>query len=113
MTLASRLPQIANNLRRDVPREVRSVTERTVIPAARARIHDVSGELALSIVAVDHDDGVLIEARAVDAQGRAYGRFVELGTHHASPHPFLIPALEQSRPVIIEAVRAAVAEACR
>lgn len=113
MTLESRLPQIANSLRRNVPETVQETTARLVIPAARARIHDRSSELADSLVAVEDGDGVRIEARAVDAQGTPYGAFVELGTHHASPHPFLVPALEQSRVAIVESARGAIKESCR
>jgi HK97 gp10 family phage protein len=112
MTLVSRLPSIARNLKRDVPAALQHEAAPVIIATARARIHNRSHELASSLHAEHTDHGVTIIADARDPKGTPYGKFVELGTHHASPHPFLIPALMANKATVERAADAGIKEAC-
>lgn len=130
--LASRLPEISQRLRHEVPTAVHETPARIVVPLARSKVHPVSGELARSIRSMENRVGdsvqtwIVADAEApgpkrrrsgyipqAGVRGAPYGKFVEFGTHHASPHPFMVPALEESRRAIIAADAEIIGEACR
>lgn len=136
--LVSRLPEISQRLRREVPPAAREAIEQAIIPRARARVHPVSGELARSIHAVPNEIAdtsqiwIVADAEApgpkrrrtgytpaAGVRGAPYAKFVEFGHGiagghgHVPPHPFMVPALEESRKQLIVEVAGLVNEVCR
>jgi len=67
-----------------------------VVEAARRHIHSVDGELAGALVVEDHlqGDQPYIEVGTDESQAaKPHGLFVEFGTIHMAPRPFMRPAL--------------------
>lgn len=60
---------------------------------AAIHVNDSAAPRTYSVVAGDND--------------AFYGHMVEFGTSHTAPRPFLIPALEESKPEIMRKVRRA------
>ncbi len=78
---------------------------RPVIKAARARVPVETGKLRRSIKAtVDRTRDRKGFVASIGFSSKAwYGIFAELGTVHQAARPFLRPALQTSRPQIIQA----------
>lgn len=121
--LQSRLNEIAHRLNHETPREAQKAVGSTVVHAAKTRVPRVTGLLADSIHAEDQHEGdrLLVWVKA-DAQapptrnsrgGYPYGQLVEFGSVRNSAHPFLVPALEESRANIERDINLLIKEACR
>lgn len=96
VTLASRLPEIAAELRPRVSAAVKSGAE-AIAEDARMRVHfgEEDPHLRESITVRRYQAaGYLVLVEAQDDDGLYYGWFVEFGTAHAPPYPFLLPAAE-------------------
>lgn len=94
VTLKSRLPEIAAELRPRVSAAVKETAE-VVAAEARARVPVDSGDLKDSITVTRKEAaGYSVNAEAQDDNGLYYGWFQEFGTRYDPPQPFLIPALE-------------------
>ena len=100
--LKSRLPQIALQVEILVEEAIEEGAEH-VAAAARQRVRVASGKLRDAIHTDDQDEGVYVVAGDTDAW---YGHLVEHGTAHTSPHPFLVPSLEENRDTVTGMVRA-------
>jgi HK97 gp10 family phage protein len=101
-TLKSRLPDIAAGLRRRVIVATEQGAE-LVAQKAKARVPIESGSLRNAIHV--ERDGADVYVVAGDREA-FYGHMVEHGTRHSAPHPFLIPALEESRDAILDLIEA-------
>lgn len=64
-----------------------------------------TGKLVSSIVADAEGLTAYVEARAI------YGKWLEYGTRHIKPRPFMVPAFEANRERIGDLIRSAVATA--
>lgn len=97
VTLASRLPEIAAELRPRVSAAVKEGAQ-AIAEDARMRVHTDDGELRDSITVRRYQAaGYLVEVEAQDEEGLYYGWFVEFGTSHAPAYPFLMPAMENQK----------------
>lgn len=67
-----------------------------VLEAARANIHSISGDLARSLRIVSRRQRSPNQVAGAVSTSKLgyYGRWVELGTVHAPPHPFMRTALD-------------------
>lgn len=122
VTAVNRLPSISRDLAARVSRVVKQ-TANAITASAKERMaepktgrfygsHRASapgeapaidtGNLAGSIEV--EMDGPLT---AVVTVGAEYGPFLEYGTAHIAPRPFLTPAVEEARPGFVEAVKQA------
>lgn len=96
-TVKSRLSEIAASLPKRVDRAVKEAAEE-VANQARLRAPIQTGSLKASINVQREGPG---RYTVVAGDGDVfYGHLVEFGTSHSAPQPFLIPALEVSRPRI-------------
>lgn len=100
--LRSRLPQIAVELEVTVEKALEESAE-TVAEVARRRVPVASGKLRDAIHTQSERDGVYVIGGDDEAW---YGHLVEHGTSKVAPHPFLVPALEDSRGEVVSHVYA-------
>lgn len=83
-----------------------------IVADAKSRIHNVSGDLAASVMAKPNRAGtkIIISANAKNKKGKMYGRLVEFWP--GREHPFMYPAYDahrgRIRANVIEAIRQAV-----
>jgi len=112
MALKTRIPAIAAGLRPAVRDGVRQGAE-IVVHRAALRVHVDNGDLRDAIHLERGGGGYYVVAggRTPSGVDVFWGNFVENGTSHSPPYPFLVPALEESRDDVIAAVNAAVARA--
>lgn len=107
VTLEDRFPEIIAELR---PKVGAAVAEgaRVVQENAAIRVPDAP-PLAQGLIASIHIErkGVAEYAVVAGERDAFYGAFVEFGTSHNAPHPFLVPALEESAESIEALVTAA------
>lgn len=99
-----------NNITRELPREVDDAIKQgaeLVAAAAKANVPKRTGDLAAAI----HVENTGRQEYTVVAGDRSafYAHFVEFGTSHSAPHPFLVPALESSK----DAIESLVAQSLR
>lgn len=92
----SRLPKIARQLPR-IRNEIEEEGADIVKRSAQARVNVRTGRLQRAIHTKAEPEGVYVVAGDTQA---FYGHFLEFGTTHHRAYPFLIPALEASKPVI-------------
>lgn len=101
VTLKSRLPEIAAELQTRISAGTKAGAE--IIEAkAKERVPVLSGRLRDSIHTEFQGSGdwnVVAGSRDV-----FYGHMIEFGTTRAPAHPFLVPALEESRTEVEKAV---------
>lgn len=91
VTLQSRFPEIAAELRSRISRATKAGTE-VVAASARAKAPVESGALSNSIkVKAKRAGEYAVETDVF------YARFIEYGTVNMAARPFLIPALEEHR----------------
>lgn len=103
-SLYSRFPEIVADLPRKVAEGVKEAAT-VIADDAKSRVPVDSGDLRAAI----HIDNRGPASYAVvagdgDKKGIYYGHFVEFGTVKASPHPFLVPALEENVDTALELV---------
>jgi HK97 gp10 family phage protein len=104
MTLRNnKLPQIIAELEPAV-RAALETSAQDVVDAAKARVPIDTGKLYRAIHVELTNEGVEVQAGNNDV---FYGHIVEHGGINHPPHPFLVPALEENRELIIERVAAA------
>lgn len=103
MAYTSRLPAIAAEL---LPRlEVAAGEAAELISqAAKERVPVDTGDLRDAIHVEHGDDGFEVIAGNSDV---FYGHIVEHGGVHTPAQPFMIPALEQTRPLVYKLAKAA------
>lgn len=103
MAYKSRIPMIAREL---LPRlDAAAVAAAELIEqAAKERVPVDTGRLRDAIHVEHEDDGVAVIAGNNEV---FYGHIVEHGSVHSAAHPFMIPALEQSRPLIAKLAKEA------
>jgi HK97 gp10 family phage protein len=94
--LKSRLPMIAASLTPRARLTAKAAAE-LIEHRAKDRVPVRTGRLRDAIHTEPIDDGTAVVAGTTEV---FYGHMVEHGTAHTSAHPFLIPALEESRPEI-------------
>lgn len=100
MKLQSRLPQIATELG-PAARQAARAGARIVEDAAKARVPIHTGRLRAAIHTEDQPEGVAVIA----GDRRAwYGHIVEHGGRYTPAQPFLVPAFEENRDLIITEV---------
>lgn len=102
-TLKSRIPQIAASIQPRVEAAMRSGAE-AIAESAKARVPVLSGELRDAIHVDAQDEGYYVVAGDDDA---FYGHMIEFGTSRFPAEPFLIPAAEEQREPLENAVSAA------
>lgn len=105
MALRSRIPQIIEELQPEMLAAVQTAAD-LVEARAKDLVPVDTGRLRNAIhVAYDIHRGELVGAAVVAGNNKAfYGHIVEHGGANTPPHPFLVPALEQSRQQIEEDV---------
>ena len=103
----NRLPEITAAIPRAVYEAVMHAAEQ-VAESARARVPVATGDLQRAIHVEVTEDGV--EVLAGDRKV-FYGIFVEHGTVNTPAHPFLVPALEENRELILGELRDAIRKA--
>lgn len=107
-TLESRLPMIAAELQKKVGAAVKAGAE-IVAEAAVANLvaggHILNDELGPAI----HVERVGPAEYSVEAGDEKvfWGNFVESGTDHSPPYPFLVPALEENEDTVLFLVQGA------
>lgn len=102
--IEDQLPRIIHELQPAVDTAVKAAAE-MVAESAKVRVPVRTGALRNAIHLNVEPEGVYVVAGNRKAW---YGHIVEHGGAHTPPHPFLIPALEEHRAQILEAVRLAV-----
>jgi HK97 gp10 family phage protein len=98
----SRLPQIAAELGIKM-RAAENAAAQVVAQRARDRAPVATGKLRDAIHVENDPDGALVVAGNDDV---FYGTMVEHGTARNPPHPFLVPAAEESRGEVQKLARA-------
>jgi len=96
VTTRSRIPAIIAELQPLMESAIEPAAELIAV-RARVRAPDAPpiGEGLVSAIHTDtQPEGVYVVAGDDE---HWYGHFLEFGTRHSAPHPFLIPALEESR----------------
>jgi HK97 gp10 family phage protein len=105
--LRSRLPQIVLEIELRTERAIEAGAEHVKNAAKdRVRPHRVSGQLEEAIHVQEEPEGFYVVAGGGD-EHVFWGHLLENGTTHSAPYPFLTPALEESRDVIVRSVGAA------
>lgn len=106
-TLKSRFPEIIAELR---PRVGKSVAEGAALVSERAsqRVPDRTplGEGLIAAIHVEREEVGEYSVVAGDEEA-FYGHIVEFGGKYSAPHPFLVPALEESTDDVLALVTAA------
>ncbi len=94
-TLKSRFPEIMADLRPKVGAAVKQGADAVAASAAQ-KVPDPS-PVAQGLIAAIHVEREDVAEYSVVAGDNEifYGHFVEHGTSHSAPHPFLVPALEE------------------
>ena len=105
MALTSRIPEIVAELNAAVEAAAKAGAEQ-VAEAARQRVPVDTGKLRDAIHTQTDADGSWVIAGNKKA---FYGHIVEHGSVHTPPHPFLVPAFEETR----GAIEAEIGEAIR
>ncbi len=103
----NRFPEIMAELPARVDAAIASGAK-VVEERARVRVPDAPpyGEGLVSAIHTERQG--MGDYRIVGGDGDAwYGHFLEFGTSHSAPHPFLVPALEESRDEIVALARGA------
>ena len=104
-TLKSRIPAIIAGLEPRVNAAVRAGAEAIAVEAtARAPDAPPQGEGLVEAIHVEDSEeagGYYVVAGDEDV---FWGHFVEMGTTHSAPHPFLIPAMESQKDAVANAV---------
>lgn len=103
MKLESRLPEIIAELLPAIEAAERAGAE-VIAQAAKARVPVDSGRLRNAIHVETGPDGAYVVAGDREA---FYGHIVEHGGVNHSPHPFLVPALEENRSPVEDQIRTA------
>ena len=110
--LNSRLEDIADQMADELDPVIRQGAEMVASAARNNAPAGPTGKLRSSIRVVEHDKGqynVVADAKAEGSRGRTagayYGIFVEFGTRHQAPNPFMLRSLEQTEPQVLEMVR--------
>ena len=104
MALRSNLPEIAAKLDAEVKAAAAAAAELVAERAKERAPYDPAGSgehLRDAIHTQQTADGTLVVAGDKDV---FYGHMVEHGTSHSAPHPFLVPALEESRGEIVDLI---------
>ena len=106
-TLQSRLPLIAAELRPKVSAAVKLGAEAIAVNA-RGRVRDAPpiGEGLVAAIHVERAGPAAYEVVAGN-DDVFWGRFLEHGTSHSAPYPFLVPATEEGRDTAVAFVDAA------
>ena len=107
MALKSGIPEFIAGLEAAV-RAAELAGAEMVVASAKERVpYDPATKHHLrdAIHTEETEEGVLVVAGDKDA---FWGNWVEHGTTHSPPHPFLVPALEENRAAIIDGVSAAI-----
>ena len=105
--LKSRIPEIIVAIETELATAAEAGAE-TVAAAARARVPVATGRLRDAIHTERREDGVYVIAGDNEAW---YGHIVEHGGRDHPAHPFLVPALEESRGTIIDGFARALKDA--
>lgn len=100
--LKSRLPEIALELG-PLTSEGLNEGAKLIVEAAKQRVPVESGRLRDAIHIEDEGQGIAVVAGNNEA---FYGHMVEHGTTHSPPHPFLVPAFEETKVEVAAAVEA-------
>lgn len=105
--LKSRIPMIAAGLPVLVDRAVEEAADK-IVESAKVRVPD-RAPVGEGLIAAIHTERRGVGERAVVAGDgdHWYGHLVEYGTTHSAPKPFLVPAAEETRPVFVSLVQAA------
>lgn len=108
--LESHLTEYANKLN---TRLIEALGDGAELVRARAaeRAPDAPpfGKGLVEAIHVDDSQAPFLEYAVVAGDHKVFwGHLVELGTSHSAPHPFLVPALEESRVEILSTLKAAI-----
>jgi HK97 gp10 family phage protein len=101
--LTSRIPKITAEMLPAVEAAL-EVGAQQIADAAKGRVPVNTGRLRNAIHVARGDRGFEVRAGNNEA---FYGHIVEHGSTYAAPHPFLIPALEESRAKVIADIHTA------
>lgn len=96
--LIAKLNALGGNTMDALARAVERTTE-SAKSSAQANIHNVTGDLGRSI---DFNSGVVRDDKKVVgtvAANMPYAAHLEFGTYKMSPHPYMMPALNENKPV--------------
>lgn len=106
-TLKSRFPMIVAELLPKVSAAIKTSAEVIAEDAAqKAPDRTPLGDGLVASIHVEREKAGEYSVIAGD-DDVFYGHMVEFGTSHSSPHPFLIPAMEEKKPVAEALVTAA------
>lgn len=109
VSLKSKFPDIAKELRPKVSRAVKQGAEDVAL-AAKARVPIDEGDLKRAIHVERQGAAEYTVVAGSRDEDVFYGHLVEFGTTHSHAQPFLVPALEATQPVVVGRVAEALRE---